>query len=97
VTQEALQNVGKHASASMVALSTTIAGDDWTLEIRDDGRGFDPEAGAGNGRRKFGLRFMHERAALIGARFDIRSRPDGGTVVRLAIPKDVRARTKENR
>jgi two-component system sensor histidine kinase DegS len=97
VTQEALQNVGKHASASMVALSTALAGDDWTLEIRDDGRGFDPEVGAGNGRRKFGLRFMHERAALIGARFDIRSRPDGGTVVRLAIPKDVRARTKENR
>jgi nitrate/nitrite-specific signal transduction histidine kinase len=29
---------------------------------------------------------MRERAELIGARFEVRSRPDGGTVVRLAIP-----------
>jgi signal transduction histidine kinase len=38
------------------------------------------------GRRNFGLQFMRERAELIGARFEVRSRPDGGTVVWLAIP-----------
>jgi signal transduction histidine kinase len=31
---------------------------------------------------------MRERAELIGARFDVRSQPDGGTVVRLAIPTE---------
>jgi signal transduction histidine kinase len=31
---------------------------------------------------------MRERAELIGARFDVRSRPDGGTVVRLTIPTE---------
>jgi signal transduction histidine kinase len=42
---------------------------------------------AARGRRNFGLQFMRERAELIGARFEVRSRPDGGTVVRIAIPR----------
>jgi hypothetical protein len=42
--------------------------------------------GSARGGRNFELQFMRERAELIGARFDVRSRPDGGTVVRLAIP-----------
>jgi two-component system sensor histidine kinase DegS len=96
VAQEALQNVRKHADASMVAVSTAVNDDDWTLEIRDDGRGFDPGAATDDGGRNFGLRFMRERATLIGARFDVRSRPDGGTVVRLAIPRGARAGAKEN-
>ncbi len=96
VTQEALQNVRKHAAASMVVVSTAVVDDDWTLEIRDDGRGFEPGAVAARGPRNFGLQFMRERAALIGARFDVRSRPDGGTVVRLAIPRGARAGAKEN-
>ena len=86
IVQEALQNVRKHATATTVAVSTALDGDDWVLEVRDDGRGFDVGAVAARGRRNFGLQFMRERAELIGARFEVRSRPDGGTVVRLAIP-----------
>jgi len=96
VTQEALQNVRKHAEASMVVVSTALDDDDWSLEVRDDGRGFEVEAVAARSRRNFGLQFMHERAALIDARFDVRSRPDGGTVVRLAIPRGAQAGAKEN-
>ena len=96
VTQEALQNVRKHAGASTVVVSTDAADDAWTLEIRDDGRGFDVGAVAARGRRNFGLQFMRERATLIDASFDVRSRPDGGTVVRLAIPTDPRTGAKEN-
>ena len=96
VTQEALQNVRKHAAASTVVVSTDVADDAWTLEIRDDGRGFDVGAVAARGRRNFGLQFMRERAELIDARFDVRSRPDGGTVVRLAIPTGARTGAKEN-
>ena len=77
-------------------VSTAVTGDDWTLEIRDDGRGFDMEAVAQRGRRNFGMQVMHERAELIGAHFDVRSRPDGGTVVRLAIPSGDRTGAKEN-
>lgn len=97
VTQEALQNVRKHASAATVVVRTELADDDWTLEIRDDGRGFDVGAVAARGRRNFGLQFMRERAELIGGRFDVRSRPDGGTVVRLAIPTGARTGMKETR
>ena len=86
VTQEALQNVRKHAAARHGIVATQIEADSWVLEVRDDGRGFDIGAVAARGRRNFGLQFMRERAELIGARFDVRSRPDGGTVVRLAIP-----------
>jgi two-component system sensor histidine kinase DegS len=86
VAQEALQNVRKHAAARKVAVATHLDDDAWVLEVRDDGRGFDIGAVAAGGRRNFGLQFMRERAELIGARFDVRSRPDGGTVVRLAIP-----------
>ena len=86
VVQEALQNVRKQASASQVIVSGRAEAGDWVLEIRDDGRGFEAESVAARGRRNFGLQFMRERAELIGARLDVRSGPDGGTVVRLAIP-----------
>jgi two-component system, NarL family, sensor histidine kinase DegS len=86
VVQEALQNVRKHATASRVTVASRMSTDEWILEIRDDGRGFDVGTVAVRGRRNFGLQFMRERAELIGARFEVRSRPAGGTVVMLAIP-----------
>ena len=86
VAQEALQNIRKHAAASTVILTTRLEDDTWVLEVRDDGHGFDVGAVAARGRQNFGLQFMRERAELIGAGFDVRSRADGGTVVRLAIP-----------
>ena len=86
VVQEALQNVRKHGAASAVTVASAIDGGDWVLTVRDDGRGFDIGAIAARGRRNFGLQFMRERAELIGARFEVQSRPDGGTLVRLAIP-----------
>jgi two-component system sensor histidine kinase DegS len=96
IAQEALQNVRKHAGAANVVVATERADDDWIIEIRDDGHGFDVGAAAARGRRNFGLQFMRERAELIGARFDVRSRPDGGTVVRLAIPTGDRTGAKED-
>ena len=86
IAQEALQNVRKHATATRVRVSTRLEANEWQLEVRDDGRGFDVGAVAARGRRNFGLQFMRERADLIGARFEVRSRPDGGTIISLAIP-----------
>jgi two-component system, NarL family, sensor histidine kinase DegS len=86
VLQEALQNVRKHGAASAVTVATAIEGGDWVLAVRDDGRGFDVGAVAARGRRNFGLQFMRERAELISASFEVHSRPDAGTLVRLAIP-----------
>jgi signal transduction histidine kinase len=95
IVQEALQNVRKHAAAEHVTVATDIGDDGWVVEIRDDGRGFDVGAVAARGRRNFGLRFMRERAELIGARFDVRSRPGGGTVVRLGIPERAATEAQE--
>jgi two-component system, NarL family, sensor histidine kinase DegS len=86
IAQEALQNVRKHARATMAGVATRQEDGTWLLEVRDDGRGFDIGTVAARGRRNFGLQFMRERAELIGARLEVRSRPDGGTVVQLAIP-----------
>jgi two-component system sensor histidine kinase DegS len=86
VVQEALQNVRKHAGAANVVVATGLEDGQWVLEVRDDGRGFDTGAVAARGRRNFGLQFMRERAELVGAQFEVRSRPEAGTVVRLAIP-----------
>jgi two-component system sensor histidine kinase DegS len=86
IVQEALQNVRKHASSSRAIVSTRFEKPNWILEVSDDGRGFDPSAVAARGRRNFGLQFMRERAELIGAQFEVRSRPGAGTVVWLSIP-----------
>jgi signal transduction histidine kinase len=87
ILQEALQNVRKHAAATTVVVHSLDEDGQWVLEIRDDGRGFDTAAVAARGRRNFGLQFMRERAELVGALFEVRSRPDAGTIVRLAIPQ----------
>jgi two-component system sensor histidine kinase DegS len=86
VMQEALQNVRRHAEAHAVRVSTHLEDGEWTLEVADDGHGFDIEAVGARGRRSFGLQFMRDRAELIGAHLDVRTRPSEGTVVRLAIP-----------
>ena len=96
VAQESLQNVRKHAVASSIAVSTELDAESWTLQVADDGRGFDVGDAAARGRRNFGLQFMRERAELIGARLDVRSRPGDGTVVRLAIPNRAQMGPKES-
>jgi signal transduction histidine kinase len=91
VAQEALRNIAKHAAASRawVRTSEDQAPDGsrrWMLEVGDDGRGFDYETvTAKPNRRHFGLRFMRERAELLGSSLAIESHHAAGTVVRLTI------------
>jgi signal transduction histidine kinase len=96
VAQEAMRNIRKHAQAGTVRVSTRLAGaagDDWVLEVRDDGRGFLMDgAPPEDGSRRFGLRFMRDRAASVGAELDIRSAPTTGTTVRLTIDTSHRER-----
>jgi two-component system sensor histidine kinase DegS len=76
----------KRAGTSRAAAPTKRKTPQWILEVTDDGKGFDVTSVAARGRRNFGLQFMRERAELIGAQFEVSSRPGGGTVVRLSIP-----------
>jgi len=86
IVQEALQNARKHAQPSSIRIRMWSEHSSWTLEVRDDGRGFDSDDPPVSGRRHFGLQFMRERAELIGARFEVRSSPNLGTAVRMTIP-----------
>jgi PAS domain S-box-containing protein len=82
IVQEALNNVHKHASARHVLVTLDRHGPHLTLTVRDDGTGIDEVRAASVGaRRGLGLIGMHERAALIGARFEIVSTPGRGTTV----------------
>ena len=86
IVQEALQNIRKHALARRASVRATRLQRAWKVEIRDDGRGFDLESARRPDAPNYGLRFMQERAEMIGARFEVRSRDGGGTVVTLVIP-----------
>jgi signal transduction histidine kinase len=81
--QEALANVVKHARASRARVHIAADDDTVTVEVADDGRGFDPATVA---PEHFGLRSMRGRVADLGGRLDITSAPGRGTVLRVEIP-----------
>lgn len=85
VVQEALSNVRKHAGAAKVKLLVEQQ-PQFSIEVRDDGRGFDVAAGAPDDSH-VGLRIMRERAERVGAVVDIESQPGAGTRVRVALPQ----------
>jgi PAS domain S-box-containing protein len=78
ITQEALNNVIRHAEATRVDMTLLSKPDRVELYLRDDGRGFDPDA-IPNGH--LGVSIMRERAAKIGASVRIESKPGHGTEV----------------
>ena len=87
IAQEALHNSVKHARAARARLELRVS-DAVTLEIADDGVGFDPDnlpTGSSVGGR-LGQRSMRERAESIGAHFDLESAPGAGTRIRVSLP-----------
>jgi signal transduction histidine kinase len=88
MTQEALQNVRRHAGLCRVWLNLERDGAQVRLMIADDGCGFDPRQ---TPAARFGLAGMRERVALLGGTIDIQSRPGAGTTIVITIPLDVQA------
>ena len=82
VTQEALNNVARHAKAHSVWVDVKLGERLARLEVGDDGVGFDKPAGSGH----FGLRNMRERAEAVGAHFEVVSGAGRGTVVTVEWP-----------
>jgi signal transduction histidine kinase/CHASE3 domain sensor protein len=88
IAQEALQNIRKHARATLVEVTLAFAPEQLTLTIRDNGRGFDPERllrqrtdGGG-----FGMLGMRERARLVGGQLAVQSTAGAGTVLVVSAP-----------
>jgi signal transduction histidine kinase len=88
--QEALSNAAKHAGASRVGLTLSFMEDVVTLDVRDDGTGFDPgalpEAGEAASGGGFGLTAMRQRVRRLGGRLEIESEPGAGTALSATVP-----------
>jgi signal transduction histidine kinase len=83
IVQEALNNVRKHADATVVHVVARPTSGGVAISVTDNGCGFDPSTVGGSG---YGLRSMEERARIVGATLTIHSQPSDGTRVLVTIP-----------
>ncbi|MFD3659438.1 sensor histidine kinase [Streptomyces sp. NPDC058659] len=88
IAQEALSNAARHSGASRAGVTLSYMGDEITLDVRDDGRGFDPLArserdGTGGG---FGLDGMRARAERLTGSVTVEAAPGEGTAISARVP-----------
>ena len=83
IAQEALNNIARHADATVVRVRACVVDSHMDLVVGDNGIGFEPSE-----VRKgcFGLASMRERALIIGGELTIDSRPQDGTRVTVSVP-----------
>ena len=89
VVQEALNNIVKHANATIASVSLLRFKDFLELRVKDNGRGFDCEDDKKFKKERYsgmGLLGMKERTALINGKFTIESSPHEGTDITVEIP-----------
>ncbi len=84
ILQEALQNILKHSEATRVRVKVIVKKTVFTIEIRDNGKGFD--ASLQSSAKGLGLVLMKQQAALIHGRLLIESREGKGTLLKVTIP-----------
>ncbi|MFD0787948.1 sensor histidine kinase, partial [Micromonospora azadirachtae] len=86
--QEALANVARHARASRVGLTLSYMSDVVTLDVRDDGIGFDPDVRPAPRQTDggYGLTAMRQRVTGVGGELTVESEPGGGTAVSASVP-----------
>jgi len=82
IAQESLRNIRKHAGVDTAELSLSRGDGHVVLEVRDQGKGFQPSAARGG----IGLHSMRERMALVGGTASVQSQAGRGTVVRATVP-----------
>jgi signal transduction histidine kinase len=89
-SQEALANAAKHAQASRIAIDIQVPDRDehlLTLEVTDDGVGFDPSLSRPG---HLGLTTMAARADRLGGTFEVRSAPGAGSTVLVKVPLETK-------
>ena len=85
IVQESLTNIGRHAQASEVRIGIECSDSHFLLEVRDNGKGFDP---CKRKQKSFGLVGIRERVLVLNGKIEIVSAPGEGTVVKLCCPID---------
>ena len=83
IAQEALNNVRKHAAARHVIVHLHFTAATVSLDVSDDGVGFDPQAVPAI--RRGGMRTIAERAARVGGKLIYKSTPGAGTRVKVEV------------
>ncbi|MGV3570893.1 MAG: CHASE3 domain-containing protein [Ramlibacter sp.] len=86
LVQESLTNVGKYAEAAQVDISVRSYSNHVEVEIKDNGKGFDPQAARPS---THGLAGMRHRVEAAGGRFVVSSQPGAGTRIAAVLPKAV--------
>lgn len=84
ILQEALQNMLKHAKATRARVNAVVTNSVFTLEVSDNGCGFDPALR--NPSRGLGLALMREQASLIGGTLSVESHEGKGTSIKVMVP-----------
>src|SRR5262249_42830208 len=87
IAQEAVENALQHSGCSQIEIAVKSTKSGPALEVRDNGRGFDPADVLG-GRRGLGLMTMEHYAAQAGLEVSISSTREHGTVVRASSAED---------
>jgi signal transduction histidine kinase len=83
VAQEAVRNALRHARPEHLTVQVGRAGDRITLDVTDDGQGFEP----GRDASGLGLRSLRDLIAEAGGRLDVRSTPGQGTTVHVEVAR----------
>jgi two-component system sensor histidine kinase UhpB len=88
IAQEAINNVVRHSRATSTQISLIHLGDNVVLEVKDDGRGFDPGLVREQALQShhFGILGMQERAELVGGSIELISNPKTGTEIHIQVP-----------
>src|SRR6201994_3851614 len=92
VAQEALANVAKHAGASRVGITLSYMEDVVSLDIRDDGVGFEPKKRrSADSTGGVGLTGMRQRVRRLAGHLAVESEPGHGTAISASVPAIPRA------
>jgi len=89
IGKEALVNAFCHSRAQQVELELEYTERELRMRVCDDGCGIDPQVLHSGREGHWGLVGMHERANLMGANLEVRSKLDSGTGIELTIPASI--------
>jgi signal transduction histidine kinase len=86
IGQEAVANAVRHAAATRIDVQLIYEASRVSLQVADDGRGFEPSPNLSGPEGHYGIKGMHERAEEIDAALVLESTPGEGTRVSVEAP-----------
>ena len=86
ILRELATNAVRHGRATRICIAAACVGQSIAFSVRDNGRGFDPDAAPGVCEGHFGLNGVRERLSRLGGKIKVCSAPGNGTYVRFSIP-----------